>query len=541
MTNLENTSTNTPKSKSKTAFKVLQGNNNHFQFLVEDDWKIHHKDIWGSEIPNDIKVLVKDLLIPLAQRTLTNSAKFENALKDEVHENLKYIQTLKKDVDDLKMDVDDLKSQLEIEKEFPKIHKQKHDKSFKQLEKHCINLEIALQKENEKKVCENFWVKQSFTSENNENVLKAKNDSLVTELNRKTLNSNDLKAQLQDKTIVNAETRNLLNEMRVEGVVEGVNHTNSVSRPQQKSIGFIDKVLPNNSEVKNKLINVEEHGGNFKFLNNKKSVTACNNSLRTSTSNVNFVCATCGKYALNDNHDACVLYYINEVNLRTKKPLVVPISTSKPKRIVNRSIATPHSKTVAPDSTIRNYRSRVRMLYENIIGQFCDADLEVAFRKSTYFVRDLRGNDLLTGIIKSSMAMAPLSLTLELRHHPSAFQEKYYESTFKSKVTPSSKRRLHLLHMDLYVPMRVESKNDKKYILVIVDDYSRYTCTHFIRSKEETPGVLIDFLRMIQRGLQAQVRTVRTDKGTEFLNKTLQTYFLEEGILHQTPIARTPE
>nr|GFB48677.1 hypothetical protein [Tanacetum cinerariifolium] len=53
--------------------------------------------------------------------------------------------------------------------------------------------------------------------------------------------------------------------------------------------------------------------------------------------------------------------------------------------------------------------------------------------------------------------------------------------------------------------------------------------------------VLIDFLRLVQRGLQAQVRVVRTDKGTEFLNQTLHAYFAAEGIFHQTSVARTPE
>nr|GFB14371.1 hypothetical protein [Tanacetum cinerariifolium] len=89
--------------------------------------------------------------------------------------------------------------------------------------------------------------------------------------------------------------------------------------------------------------------------------------------------------------------------------------------------------------------------------------------------------------------------------------------------------------------MRVASINGKRYVLVIVDDYSRYTWTHFLRSKDETPEVLIDFLRLVQRGLHAQVRVVRTDKGTEFLNKTLHAYFAAEGILHQTSVARTPE
>ncbi|GJX57292.1 putative zinc finger, CCHC-type containing protein [Tanacetum coccineum] len=95
--------------------------------------------------------------------------------------------------------------------------------------------------------------------------------------------------------------------------------------------------------------------------------------------------------------------------------------------------------------------------------------------------------------------------------------------------------------MDLCGPMRVASINGKKYILVIVDDYSRYTWTLFLRSKDETPEVLKDFLTMIQRNLQAPVISVRTDRGTEFLNKTLHAFFKEEGIEHQTSTPRTPE
>nr|GEW66295.1 integrase, catalytic region, zinc finger, CCHC-type, peptidase aspartic, catalytic [Tanacetum cinerariifolium] len=89
------------------------------------------------------------------------------------------------------------------------------------------------------------------------------------------------------------------------------------------------------------------------------------------------------------------------------------------------------------------------------VGQLCDADLEVAFQNFTCYIRDLTGKDLLT-----------------------------------------------------------ESINGKKYLLEIVDDYSRYTWTHFLRSKDETPKVLINFLKLVQRGLHAQVRTVRTDKDT---------------------------
>ncbi|GKB89678.1 retrovirus-related pol polyprotein from transposon TNT 1-94 [Tanacetum coccineum] len=58
-------------------------------------------------------------------------------------------------------------------------------------------------------------------------------------------------------------------------------------------------------------------------------------------------------------------------------------------------------------------------------------------------------------------------------------------------------------------------------------------CSKFKRT-DETPEVLKDFLTMIQRNLQAPIISVRTDRGTEFLNNTLHAFFKEEGIEHQT-------
>ncbi|GJV62010.1 retrovirus-related pol polyprotein from transposon TNT 1-94, partial [Tanacetum coccineum] len=224
------------------------------------------------------------------------------------------------------------------------------------------------------------------------------------------------------------------------------------------------------------------------------------------------------------------------------------------------------------------------------VGQFCDADLEVAFRKSTCFVRDLQGNDLLidnrgsdlyTISLQETTSSTPLCLIAKasptqawLWHRrlshlnfdyinlllkkdvviglpklkyvkdklcSSCEVSKAKRSSFKTKVVPSSKGRLNLLHMDLRDPMRVVSINGKKYILVIVDDYSRYTWTLFLRSKDKTPEVLKEFLTMIQRNLQASVISVRTDRGMKFLNKTVNAFFKEEGIDHQTSTPRTPE
>nr|GFC21288.1 putative ribonuclease H-like domain-containing protein [Tanacetum cinerariifolium] len=101
--------------------------------------------------------------------------------------------------------------------------------------------------------------------------------------------------------------------------------------------------------------------------------------------------------------------------------------------------------------------------------------------------------------------------------------------------------KLYLLHMDLCGPMRVESVNGKKYILIIVDDYSRFTWIKFLRSKDETPMFIIKFLKMIQVRLNVPVRRIRTDNGTEFVNQTLRDYYEEVGISHETSVARSPQ
>ncbi|GJS82920.1 retrovirus-related pol polyprotein from transposon TNT 1-94 [Tanacetum coccineum] len=118
----------------------------------------------------------------------------------------------------------------------------------------------------------------------------------------------------------------------------------------------------------------------------------------------------------------------------------------------------------------------------------------------------LSKNDIVNGLPKLKYVKDQLCSSCEIA--------KAKRSNFKTKSVSGSKGRLHLLHMDLCGPMRVESINGKKYILVIVDDYSRYTWTHFLRSKDETPEVLIDSPKMIQWGLQAQAITVHTYRGT---------------------------
>ncbi|GKE52402.1 retrovirus-related pol polyprotein from transposon TNT 1-94, partial [Tanacetum coccineum] len=111
----------------------------------------------------------------------------------------------------------------------------------------------------------------------------------------------------------------------------------------------------------------------------------------------------------------------------------------------------------------------------------------------------------------------------------------------KPKSEDTNQEILYLLHMDLCGPMRVANVNEKKYILVIVDDYSRFTWVKCLRSKYEAPDFIIKFPKMIQVRLKVPVRRIRTDNGTEFVNQTLREYYEKVGISHETSVARSPQ
>ncbi|GKC93786.1 retrovirus-related pol polyprotein from transposon TNT 1-94 [Tanacetum coccineum] len=115
------------------------------------------------------------------------------------------------------------------------------------------------------------------------------------------------------------------------------------------------------------------------------------------------------------------------------------------------------------------------------------------------------------------------------------------KSSHQPKAEDTNQEKLYLLHMDLCGPMRVASINGKRYILVIVDDYSRFTWVRFLKTKDEAPAAIIKCIKNIQVRLNATVRNVRTDNGTEFVNQTLREWYENVGITHQTSVARTPQ
>ncbi|GJT07684.1 integrase, catalytic region, zinc finger, CCHC-type containing protein [Tanacetum coccineum] len=398
----------------------------------------------------------------------------------------------------------------------------------------------------------------------------------------------------------------------------GVKTSTSASGSQPLGNTKKDKIQQTPSSTqKNK---VEAHSRNVKSsLKNKNRVMEPNETENVQYSKLNanskLLCVKCNGCMLSDNHDLCVLHFINDVNARAKSKSVkksskrkvwkptgkvftnigyiwrptdqtftilgnakprksktnVPVSKPKIIKSIPANKKEP-SKSLGfivsdvPSSSFDECKSSKLFsgLGHNLfsVGKFCDSNLEVAFRQHTCFICNLEGVDLLTGsrgnnLYTLSLGDMPASssicllsnasktkswlwhrrlshlnfgainhlarqglvrglpkLKFEKDHLCSAcLMSKSKKKPYKPKSEDTNQENLYLLHIDLCGPMRVASVNGKKYILVIVDDYSRFTW----------------------------VKCLRTDNGTEFVNQTLREYYEKVGISHETSVARSPQ
>nr|GFA62620.1 putative ribonuclease H-like domain-containing protein [Tanacetum cinerariifolium] len=148
----------------------------------------------------------------------------------------------------------------------------------------------------------------------------------------------------------------------------------------------------------------------------------------------------------------------------------------------------------------------------------------------------------INNLVKNNLVQGLPKMKFEKDHLCSMCKQgNIHQKHHKSKMAFASNKPLYLLYMDLCGPMRVQSISGKRYVLVVVDDYSRYTWVFFLHSKGEASEVIISFIKKTQVNLQLQVQRVRTDNGMEFKNKTLAKFFDEVRITQQFSAARTPQ
>ncbi|GJU24342.1 retrovirus-related pol polyprotein from transposon TNT 1-94 [Tanacetum coccineum] len=305
-------------------------------------------------------------------------------------------------------------------------------------------------------------------------------------------------------------------------------------------------------------------------------------------------CVKCNGCMISDNHDLCVLDFINNVNAHNKskfvkqsskrkvwkptrkvftnigyiwrpigrtftivgnvcpltrittttevptalenetpKPVITLVYSRKPKKSKTND---PVSKSKVLKSESAN-KKEPNQSWGSIVSDVPSSSLDDCSRRLSHLnfgaINHLARHDLVRGLPK---------LKFEKDHLCSACaMGKSKKKPQKPKSEDTNQEKLYLLHMDLCGPMCVASVNGKKYILVIVDDYSRFTWVKFLRSKDEAPDFIIKFLKMIQVRLKVTVRRIRTYNGTEFVNQTLREYYENIGISHKTSVARPPK
>nr|GEY98727.1 retrovirus-related Pol polyprotein from transposon TNT 1-94 [Tanacetum cinerariifolium] len=416
----------------------------HYEEIVDNAWVKHTKDQFRAPTARDMDILIKTCLLPLALKTQNDSFIFVHELKQEIHADLKYVESFEKEIDELKYDKAEFSNMYDMIFKLKKLIEKCKGKSVEtKFDKPSVVRQTNAQRIPKPSVLGKLTpfsdsLERKYFSKT-KSVPKTNVSEGMYRIDHRTTQTG---APQSPQTFRNTNPR-VSNSTRV-------NHKTYVSRPQLRSNQMKDKVVPNNSQVKLKKTQVDDHHRIPSISNKIISITACNDSLNSKTLNANAICATCGKCLVDSNHFACVTKMLNDVNARTKKPNVVPISTRKPKCHVNKSVATPHKKKVALKSTTQKLKSYYRMLYEKTMS-------------------------------------------------------KAKRSSFKSKVVPSSKGRLNLLHMDLCGPMRVASINGKKYILEAMADSAwieamQEELHQFDRLQDEDQTVICNKAQLVAKG-----------------------------------------
>ncbi|GJR70509.1 putative ribonuclease H-like domain-containing protein [Tanacetum coccineum] len=118
---------------------------------------------------------------------------------------------------------------------------------------------------------------------------------------------------------------------------------------------------------------------------------------------------------------------------------------------------------------------------------------------------------------------------------------KQHRASYKAKLERLITKPLHTLHMDLFGPTSIKIINHASYCLVIIDDCSRFSWVFFLATKDETSGILQNFIRQIENQLSHRVKIIRSDNGTEFKNRDMLEFCGNKGIKQEYSNARTPQ
>ncbi|GKC62788.1 retrovirus-related pol polyprotein from transposon TNT 1-94 [Tanacetum coccineum] len=411
---------------------------------------------------------------PDSEKTLEDASPKENILQNEI-DRLFEVSLTSEIHDCVLISVEKQKNELlndELEKSssdskdiqanlFKRIKILEND--FKQSQAQSIDFELKLQHQKDKMACDVSW-KSKLSTINEENVLlKTRVDYVVKER-------------------------------------ESVESSNSIRRPKSKDIKSKDRVLKNNND-KRPSAHVQKMSSSVSIDSNKRETmhsnviqlvlwivdSGCSKHMIGNLQLLrNFVETFMGIVRFRNDHFAAITGdedYGDDLLTGFRNSNLYTISISE---MAASSPVCLMSKATSTKSWL--WHRRLSHLNFGNINQLTSKDLVDGLSKFKY----------------------------NKDHFCSACEQgKSKKASLPPKLVPSIESKLKLLHIDLCGPIRAASINGKKYILVIVDDYSR--------------------------NQKAQILTIRTDNETEFKSEILRAFYAKLGIVYKTSIARTPQ
>jgi len=150
--------------------------------------------------------------------------------------------------------------------------------------------------------------------------------------------------------------------------------------------------------------------------------------------------------------------------------------------------------------------------------------------------------DLLNKIVSKDLVVGLPKIKFEKDRLCDACQKgKQTRVSFKPKKVVSTSKPLELLHLDLFGPSTTRNLGGNFYGFAIVNDFSRFTWTLFLSSKDDTFDAFVKFSKIIQNQLSLKIISLRSDHGGEFVKHCFENYCNEFGISHNFSCPRTPQ
>ena len=115
------------------------------------------------------------------------------------------------------------------------------------------------------------------------------------------------------------------------------------------------------------------------------------------------------------------------------------------------------------------------------------------------------------------------------------------KSTHPKVNVVATSRPLELLHVDLMGPTKTESMGGKSYIVVVVNDFSRYSWVEFLREKSKACEKMEKLCKKLQNEKGVTIAKIISDHGKEFKNARFEAFCKEHGIKKKFSAPKTPQ